>query len=279
MAAHKLNCPKVAIVDDDYALWLELKDPKRSDNGKQRLRENFRDAKSALHAVPLALQFGIDLDLTEVEQQIERQTALNGGPTADTAFARFALAFKQKSAKDVADYLARHYDELSKYIDQKSLRFLQIETLLKTGYPDRANELSELLLQDGLSEAEESRLRRIISEAEGIDPVEAREAQFKESNSLDDLVRLVSKLERQQDWDGLCKYGALLFNRTRSVREADLLAGALINARRADQLVEFVNENSGLLSQSENLQMAYSWALYHEGEFLEASRQLEKPER
>ena len=277
VVAREFNCPKAAVIDDKYALWLELMDPKQFDNGKQRLKEKLRDEK-ALYAVPLALQFGIALDITAIEQQIIQQITLNGGPTVDTALARFALACKQQSAEDVANYVARYYDELSKFLDQKVLRSLQVEVLSQAGLPDRANEFLELLLQDGLSEVEEGRLRRIISEAEGVDPVEAREAQFKGSNSLDDLARLVSELERRQDWDRLCQYGILFFERTRDVRAAEQLVQALINAHKSDQLVEFVNENPGLLSQSANLRMTYSWALYHEGELLEASRQLEAPD-
>ena len=274
VAARELNCLKAAIVDDEYALWLELRDPEHSDNGRKRLQEKLEDAKSALRAVPLALKFGIDLDITAIEQQITQQIALNGGATIDTAFARFALACKQQSAEDVANYVARHYDELSKFLDQKVLRSLQVEVLSQAGFPDRANEFLELLLQDGLSEVEEGRLRGIISEAEGVDSVEARESQFKESNSLDDLARLVSELERRQDWDRLCQYGILLFEWTRDVRVAKQLAQALINAHKSDQLVKLVNENPGLLSQSEHLHMAYCLALYNEGELLEANQEL-----
>ena len=274
VVARELNCLEAAIVDDEYALWLELRDPEHSDNGKKRLQEKLRDAKSALRTVPLALKFGIDLDITAIEQQITQQITLNGGATIDTAFARFALACKQESAEDVANYVTRHYDELSKFFDQKVLRSLQIEVLSQAELPERANEFLELLLQDGLSEATEGRLRRIISEAEGVDPVEARESQFKESNSLDDLVRLASELERRQDWDRLCQYGFLLFEQTQDVRVAERLAQALINAHKSDQLVEFVNENPSLLSQSDNLRMTYALALYNEGELLEANREL-----
>ncbi len=144
----------------------ELKDRDNSDKGRQRLETKLRDPKSSLRLVPLGLQFGIKLDLAAVEQEIERQVALSGGITQDAAIARFALAFKQKTPEDVANYVAQHYDELSKYLDKKSMRFLQIEMLSRAGLPERATECLKLLLDDGLSEAEEVRLRGIIAEAE-----------------------------------------------------------------------------------------------------------------
>ena len=275
-AARELNCPRAAVISDEYALWLELRDPQHSDNGKQRLQEKLRDEKSALRAVPLALQFEMDLDLAAIERQIEQQITRNGGPTVDTALARFALAHRQKSPQNVTNYVTRYYDEISKFIDQKALQFLQIEALAQAGSADKANEHLDILVQNGLSEAEERRLRRIISEAKGIDTIETRKIQFNDSGSLDDLAPLVHELERRKAWDDLCQYGALLFERTQSVKDAERLASALIKAHRANKLVELVNENPNLLAQSENLRMTYSWALYNQGELVEASRQLAK---
>ena len=80
--------------------------------------------------------------------------------------------------------MTRHYDELSKYIDKKYLRSLQIDMLSKAGFPEKAKDCLSLVLADGISEAEESRLQRKILEAEGADPIETRKMQFKQSNSL-----------------------------------------------------------------------------------------------
>ncbi|MDV6345585.1 PIN domain-containing protein [Nitrosomonas sp. Is37] len=275
-AAQRLNCHRTAMVDEEYALWLELMDPENADVGKRRLEDRLRNPKSALRLVPLGLQFGIKLDLVTVEQEIDRDIALRGGITPDTAIARFALAFAQKTPKNVVNYVDRHYDELSKYFDPKSLRFLQIEMLSRAGLPERANELLNLLIDDGLSKAEESRLRRIISEAEGTDPVEARKAQFKQTNALWDLVNLIDELERKQDWSSVCEYGASLFERTKTVRNAERFANALSNSQRSEELVEFLSANSDLLSLSRTLQLFYAWALYHEGALVQARAELTK---
>ncbi len=274
--ARQLNCPGAATLEDEYALWLELKDPESSENGRRRLEAKLRDTKSALRLVPLGLQFGIKLDLSAVEQEIERQIVLHGGIPPDAAIARFALAFTKKTPEDIANYVAQHYDELSKYLDPKSMRFLQVEMLSRAGLPERADECLKILLDEGLSVAEEGRLRRIIAEAKGADPIETRKAQFKHSGSLSDLAPLVDELHRRQDWNDLCKYGALLFNWTRSIQDAERLANALSNAGRIDQLVQFVRENPDLLLQSKPLQMHYAWALYQEGALVEARAELAK---
>lgn len=274
--ARQLNCPGFAMLEDEYALWLELKDPESSDNGRRRLEAKLRNTKSALRLVPLGLQFGIKLDLAAVEQEIDRQIALHGGISRDAAIARFALAFTKKTPENVANYVAQHYDELSKYLAPKSIRFLQIEMFSCAGLPERADECLKILLEGGLSVAEEDRFRRIIAEAKGADPIETRKAQFKDSGSLRDLAPLVNELHHRRDWNDLCQYGALLFDRTRSIQDAERLANALSSAGRIDQLVQFLGEKPDLLLQSKLLQMHYAWALYKEGALMEARAELAK---
>lgn len=272
----QLNLPGAAIIDDEYALWLELKDPEKSDMGRQRLEAKLRDPKSALRLVGLGLQFGITLDLVAVEREIERQIALNGGISHDSAIARFALAFTQKTPEDVANYIARHLDELVKYLDKKSLQFLQIEMLSRAGLPERANKCLDILLEDGLSEVEESRLRLVIARAEGTNLVEARKEQFRETDTLSDLVSLVDELEASGAWDDLCYYGETLFERTHSLHDAERLAIALNKTQKNERLVEFLRSNSALTPQSKKLQLLYGWSLYHAGELLEARSELSK---
>jgi hypothetical protein len=91
-----------------------------------------------------------------------------------------------------------------------------------------------------------------------------------------DLATLVDGPEAKQDWDDLCEYGKILFERTRTVRDAERFVNALSNAHRTEQLVEFLKENPDFLSQSKTLQMIYSWALYHEGALVEARTELAK---
>ena len=89
-------------------------------------------------------------------------------------------------------------------------------------------------------------------------------------------MALVDELNTRKYWNDLCEYGTLLFNKTRSVRNAECLTNALSNNHMSEQIVEFLKENSDILSQSRYLQMFYSWALFHEGALLEARTELTK---
>lgn len=274
--ARQLNCLDTETIDEEYGLWLELSDPEKSDDGRRRLEAKLRDPRYSLRLVPLGLQFGVKLDLDAVEREIERKVALSGMMTQEAAIARFALAFTQKTPEKAASYIDRHIEELASYIDKKAMQFLQIEMLSQARLPQRAKECLDNLLAEGISDIEESRLRRIIAEAEGTDPVEARREQFRNTDSLGDLVSLVDELESRQQWDGVTEYGEILFERTRSLRDAERLARGLNNAHQNDRLIAFLKDNKTLVSQSIDLKILYCWSLYYDGSLVDAREELAK---
>lgn len=269
-AAKQLACPRAAREYDKYALWLELRDPAQTEHGKNRLETKLRDSDSALGVVNYALQFGVKLDLDAVERDIDRQIAINDGMTVDAAIARYALAFTKSTPEEVANYIDRYHNQLAAHIDPKLMWFRQIEMFARAGLIEKANEVLDKLVDQGIPTEEENNLRRIIAEAEGHDPVKSRKAQYRATGTLDDLINLVNELEDQQYWDDLCEYGRRLFEKTGFLRDAERLVNAFNITRRSEELVGFLNENADLLSQSNHLRMSYAWGLYHEGAFLES---------
>ncbi|MES2923155.1 MAG: HNH endonuclease [Verrucomicrobiota bacterium] len=276
-AAAKLGLHNTEAVENDYALWLDLRDPTNSNNGMRQLESLLRDSKTALRLIPLGLQFGAKIDLPAVAQEIDRQAALNGGITPDGAMARFALAFTQKTPEKVADYISRHYDDLVKYLDKKAIRILQIEMIARAGLIQKARELLiHLLLEEDCSNVEEGRLQRMIAEAEGTDPLEARKSQFRQTGSITDLAILVNELGIREKWSQLCEYSRILFEATGSLGDAERLVDALNREKQTAELVTFFESHSDLLPQSQTLHMTYCWALFHEGKLLEARNEMAK---
>ena len=269
-AARQLECGRAAKINNEYALWLELKDPAQSAKGKRRLESMLRDPKSALSVVHRALELGIRLDVAKVERDIEREIARNGGVTFDAAFARFAIAFSQKTPERVAQYLDRHHDQLATQIDKKALLFRQVEMSARAGLSDKAKRFLDQLIEDGVSEAEENRLRNLIAQAQGQDPIGGRKQQFDATGSLTDLMNLVLELEARGNWDDASEYGKRLFERTGSLEDAERLARALNNAHRSKALVEFLDANRYLMSQSIGLKLCYARGLFDEGALVES---------
>lgn len=274
--ARTLDNPFVAAIDEEYALWLELEDTDNFEIAKRRLESKLQDSKSALRFVRLGLSYGVRLDIGAVEHEIERQIALYGEITFDAAIARFSIALYQKRPEDSANYIEKYKQELTKFFERTFVQVIYIEMLTRAGFVENAKECLNTLLKDGLSEKEESRLRRIIAEIEGTNPIESRKEQFIRTNSLNDLISLVEELRNKGEWNQLCEYSKVLFDRTHSLGDAEILAEAFANSYDYEQLLILLKNNPSLIDQSINLKMLFCWALYYEGNLLEARSKLSK---
>lgn len=273
--ARDLNYFEAVKICEEYALWLELADPDKSDEGKRRLEAMLRDPKRALGVVHLALEFGVDLDRQKIEREIEKQTALRGEVTFDAARARFALILEEKNPENVANQIERYEDELERFSDRKSVLLLKIEVLSRAGLHKKAKECFDTLKREGLSKAECEKTQEMISAAEEADTVEFAKKEFEKTGSLKDLRALVLDLESRGRWEDLCGYGEVLFKKAPSLPDAQRLVNALSRTNRTGKLVEFIKANKKLIDRSENLRRAYCWALYREGDLLESSSMLE----
>ncbi len=274
--ALELDCSVVAAEADEYAIWLELRDPDKSHKGGRRLADRLCDLKSGIRYVPLGLQFGVKLDLLEVEKEIQRQRAPRGIYTRDGAMACLALAMNQRHPEDVVNYIDRHYEELSESLDKKALLIIQIDMLVHAGLSKRANEYLEVLLSEGISQQEEDYYRGIIPHAEETDRVEMYRMQFDRTEELKDLIRLVREMENREDWIGLCKYADFLFQRTEEISHGKTYCMALWKTHQIKSLVGFLGTRRYLIEQSDELHILYCWALYYEGSILQARSELNK---
>lgn len=272
----KLNCPVEQKAFDEYALWLELRDPEASDAGRQRLESRLSDPVVPLHLVRLGVQFGVASDMDSIIREIERQVALNGQMTADIAIARFVLVFVQQTPRAAAEYIARHRPSLVEYIDDTSMRCLHIEYLAKAGQLEEAKRHLDLFVEEGIPEFQIRQLQGIIAEAQGADPLKRYKEQYNETRSTRDLQILVLELEKRREWESLCDYGETYFEATRALEDAERLAQALYHVKKNKRLLKLLEVNRDLLERSRNLQLLYCWALYMEGELLKANDELER---
>ena len=269
--ARDLNYSGAAKVCEEYALWLELADPDKSDEGKRRLESMLRDPERILGVVHIALEFGVDLDRQKIEREIDKQTARHGEVTFDAARARLALILADKNPENIVSQIERYEDELERFSDRKFVMLLKIGVLSSEGLHSKAKECFDTLKREGLPKAECEKTRKMISAAEKDDTVEFAKRRFEETGSLEDLRALVVDLQSRGRWEDLCGYGEDLFKKAPSLPDAQRLVTALSRTNRTGKLVEFMKGNTNLLERSENLRRAYCWALYREGELLEAS--------
>lgn len=262
-AARTLGCQRASFEASDRALWLGLRDPTSRATSLASLAGSMRDPRHSLRRLPLALQFGLQLDLKAVEAEVDRQDATFDGNSPDAALARFSLAITKNEPAEIATYIAKYKDSLLKHLNPEYVTSVQIQMLVHAGELTRA----EQVLQDSPPDIrDDQRLRRIISDASEANPLEARERRFEKSDLLIDLANLVELAESKRDWERLAKFGYLFFARTKDIRALSSYAHGLYELGEYGSVVASLRKNADILSQSLRLQELLAHALYYSGD-------------
>ncbi|BDU76420.1 hypothetical protein METESE_13780 [Mesoterricola sediminis] len=268
--AMDLGFQRAANISSDKALCLALRDVDREAMARLELEKSMRDPECSLRRLPLAIQYGLDVDLAAAEIQVDRQTVLSGGTSAEAAIARFALALAKKSPAEVASYLDQHRSQLLQHLDSKAIGFIEVEMLSRSGQLQKASLRFQEMISLGITSLEELRIRKIMDEAAGVEPLTHLLALYEKSGSITDLRNLVNALEEGKDWKRLILFGSKMFELTRDLSDAVSYAKALYENDEFLSLEKLFNEFPEIIDQSENLRAIRCWALYRQGRLNEA---------
>lgn len=274
-AAESLDCNQAANIASDYHLWLRLRDSEFKSNALEELKESLSESEHKIRRVPLALQCEIQIDLNQLESEIQKSIVRSGGVSTEAALSRLALAFKQKSNKDIALYVGQYKEQLYQRLDRSYIDAIQIEALARSGNADAASSCLGELIEYGISESERSKLENIIAESSGDQSTDKYKEQFERTNELSDLVILVKKLESLSEWEDMHGYALELFERTRSIEDAISLAFSIHNCKKPSDVLTFLDVNSGFVGQSDQLRELVAVSYYQLGQFSDAKNELE----
>lgn len=264
--------PDTAKYASELVLGLRLRDPDLRDDALNDLRERLRDEDQALRYAPLAIQFGIKLDLEALERRVNERVALTGKGAIDEAVARLTLALTKPSAAEAVEYLSAHRQQLNEFFDPGAILSLEVELLCQSGQVESAK--AALAQAAAMESARRDRLERIIQEAEGADPASSRRKLYEKTGDLIDLLNLVAFLEQQKSWQDLVPLVEVLFDRTRSAENALRVVNAMNNTGDYKRLLQFLLSNQEIIEREDDLRSALAWALYRDGQFTAASQAL-----
>nr|WP_280952534.1 hypothetical protein [Neorhizobium huautlense] len=266
----ELGLSAVAANADDKALWLRLMDPETRNEARDDLRKSLQDPSVLLRRLNFALRFGIAVDLDQVEQEVDRQTALSGGSSGEAAFARYVLAHAKPTAAEAAAYLDRHRTQLLRHLEWKAVYFFEIEALARAGERATAEERFAEATSRGLTEQETAQLRRLLEAPANDDPINHLMSTFKASGLLSDLRTLVVELDQAEDWEKIAEYGKLLLDKTDDLTDAQRYAGALYNLERQEEVLKVFDRYPALLATSPKLKLLHARVLVELGYLDEA---------
>jgi hypothetical protein len=271
-AASSLGCNRAADIASDYYIWLKLRDPELRSEALEELKNSLRDPSHRIRRVPLALQYGIKIDLIQLENEIQENFVRSGGISLEVALVRLAIAFEQQSPKDVLAYIEKYKDQLYQFIDRNYIDSILIEALAKGGDLGGA---SARLDKSELSEDQKIKLRNIIGESVEDDSVSKFKEQYERTHELSDLVHLVKILEEVADWEQVRQYSSELFKKTNALRDAVSVAFSTFNCHQYEDVLSFLDDNPSLLSQSDQLRAVSAESYYRLGKFSQSKKEYE----
>ena len=142
---------------------------------------------------------------------------------------------------------------------------------MKDGQIEKARALIEAHATD-LGEAHSQRLHVMIDIHEGKEPRKPLELLYHQTKELIDLKNLVAYLKTENDHVALQPLLRDLFDRERTVENAQDLAKCLAAPPSSDYeaVIKFAEENPDILEQSDELQGIQAWALFQVGRLQEA---------
>ncbi|KPF47262.1 triacylglycerol lipase [Rhizobium sp. AAP43] len=274
-AADDLGCDAARQNADDFALWLALRDPAEAVAARERLVRSMADPRDMVHRVPMAMQFGLQLDRTAVDRAINAFEAKGGPDVNDALIARFVLTLQDDDPGALAGYIGANRDKLSSLIGSTAVSSFEIRALAQADrQPEAQAKLTDLRTSGTATEEELQKLDGALAEMRGEDTISAAEEQFRSSAALDDLITLVGRLQERKDWVRLTQYARLLFDRLNDFKSASVYARAAHESRDWSGVVSFFEDYSDFLDRSDHLRQIYAWSLFRLGQLVRAREAL-----
>jgi len=274
IAATKLGFEATAASFACTALWLELRDPHATEKAMQQLQALLSGGESAIIYVPLALSFGVAVDLDEIERVLARKEALRPLGSSDLAVARMSLAANKANPEDAADYFLRHRDLILGHLKKPEIFCVEIRLLIDAGRHELAR---QRLSENGgfLDPAQQELLKQAVSQSSNEQFTSELEAQYQRQPSTVHLARLVDQLRTQGYSDRYFELGRKLVSTTKAATDAEHFIHFLISHERHDEAAIVLDDIADIVSTSAALRSFLAWSLYRQGDLKEAGRLVE----
>ena len=251
----------------DWRLWLRLLDPDTSKvNAVHReIQKRMHDGSTAVDLMLFATVFAIPFDPQPVSRHLAHRRRF-GGLSIEELLAESLLFQRSMNHREYSAYLEQHRDRLCEVLQPGYLAMMQITSLVNDGQTERARTFISTYAND-LRDEDVRRLTLLIETREGADPRAPLENLYFSSHSLVDLRNLVSYLQSVNDRNALRPLIIELFNRERTIDNALHVVRCLVDPSYPDHesLIDFLETNADLVTESNELQSAKAWALFRAG--------------
>ena len=254
-----------------WLTWLELMDPDAEGvaRGHHNVQVRLEGGESGVGLVSLAWAFGIDFNGRALREELEKRGKF-GGLADEEVFAECLLNQSTMGSREFVAYVENRSERLNQALGTSNTTVMLFEALLADGQSERARMVLEDRYDLVFDEARK-RMEIALHAARGGDPREQLEALYEESNELLDLRNLIRCLKEQEDWEKVEQLVRELFSREPTLDNALELVSVLSRPPTDHpSVVTFLEGNSRIVAQSDDMKSALAWGLFHEGRIDEA---------
>ena len=256
----------------DWRLWLRLVDPNTRDVNvvRDEIRRRMDNGPQAVDLILFATTFEIAFDTEPLERHLNQRRQF-GGLSNEELLAESLLFQQSMSPRDFSSYLERYRTSLSEVLHPAFLTAMHVDALVRDGQTERARALVASHAND-LGEEHADRLHVLVDTHEGSDPRARLESLYRETQDLVDLRILTSHLKSVNDRAALRPLIVDLFDREPTIENALDVVKCLGDPScfEHESVIEFLETNSDLIAQSDDLKAAKAWALFQAGRLQEA---------
>ena len=253
----------------DWQLWLRLMSPKGADVDavQEEIRKELESDLPEIKLIPFAVAFKLFFNIKSMQQYLNKRKQW-GGLTNEEQHAQCVIYQQSMTARDFVIYLEQFHARLKEIIPLFFLIALRVEALIEDNKIERARTLV-LDQVDYLDQAELDRLNLKINEHEGVDLLAQLEQIYQNTQSLIDLRNLITYLKNSGDSKSLRPLVLSQFNIDPNISNALEVVNCLGGVPYFDHgaILEFLDQNHEILSESDDLKSMKARALFWAGKF------------
>ena len=253
----------------DWSLWLGLMNPRidSANIARENIRHLMDQDAQAVDAILFAFAFEISFNTEPLKNYLEQRRTLGGLDDRELR-AEFFLAWQSMIPRDFKTYIEENKIRLLDVVSPPFLTAVHATTLVEVNHSTK--DARTLVEEDGtLNQDQSDRLFTMLDGSTGHDLGQKLMDRYHQSNSFIDLQNLIYHLKMVGDRERLLPLVRERFDQAPTVENAIDVVGCLGDPSSYDHqsIIKFLDGNSDILEQSNDLRAVQATALFHAGQF------------
>ena len=253
----------------DWQLWLRLMSPRVAevDSVQEEIRQELESDPPAIKLIPFVFAFNIFFNIKPISEYLNKRKQW-GGLTNEELYAECIVNLRSMTPRDYVNYLERYHARLKQIIPSSLLIVLRGDALIEDNQIERAltliNDQAEYLDQ-----AIVNRLTVRIKVHEGADLRKQLEQNYQNTGSRVDLRNLIVHLNDSGDSESIKPLVLTQFDKEPNISNALKVVHCFGGSPFFDHaaILKFLDENHGIVSESDDLKSIKAHALFWAGKF------------